>query len=262
MGELAAADALVYGPVRSRRLGISLGINILPAEGKTCNFDCPYCQYGWTSVSPDAASLWPTPEMIGLALSERLREAKTHDERIDRLTLAGRGEPTLHPQFSEIVTGLRAVRDRQAPGTRLAILSNSSTAEKPAIRAALLALDERYMKLDAGDPITLRYVNDSPISCSRIVEALRTLPDLVIQTMFVSDPAGRMDNCGDISVAPWLRAIARIAPREVYLSTLDRTPASSLIHPVPDARLLEIANRVRRLGLNARTFLSNSVCSL
>ena len=258
MGGLASPEALVYGPVRSRRLGQFLGINILPPNGKTCNFDCPYCQYGWTRVSPDDATRWPTPEMIVSALSERLHLATVHGERIDRLTLAGRGEPTLHPQFPEIVSGLRGVRDRQSPGTRLAILSNSSTAEKPAIRAALLDLDERYMKLDAGDPMTLRYVNDSPISCSRIVEALRTLPDLVIQTMFVSDPAGRMDNCGDIAVAPWIRAVARIAPREVYLSTLDRTPASSFVRPVPDARLLDIANRVRQTGVPARAFLSNS----
>ena len=172
--------------------------------------------------------------------------------------MAGRGEPTLHPQFPEIVNRLRAVRDRESPGTRLAILSNSSTADNPAIRDALLALDERYMKLDAGDPITLRHVNDSPISCTRIVEALRTLPDIVIQTMFVSDPAGRMDNCGDIAVIPWTRAVARIAPRKVHLITIDQTPASSLIGPVSDVRLLEIANRVRQRGVAARAFLSDA----
>lgn len=248
----------MYGPVRSRRLGLSLGVNILPPKGKTCNFDCAYCQYGWTSMSLHEATLWPAPEMIASALSGRLNEAKKRCERIDRLTLAGRGEPTLHPQFPEVVSGLRAVRDRDAPGTPLAILSNSSTTEMRAIRAALLELDERYMKLDAGDPITLRYVNDSPISCHRIVEALRTVPDLVIQTMFVSDPTGRMDNSGDIAVDPWVRAVVRIAPREVYVSTLDRTPASSLVHPVPDVRLSEIANRVRQVGVKARTFLSNS----
>jgi wyosine [tRNA(Phe)-imidazoG37] synthetase (radical SAM superfamily) len=258
MGGLASAEELVYGPVRSRRLGLSLGINILPANGKTCNFDCPYCQYGWTRVSPDGAKRWPTPEKIGSALSERLREAKLSRTRVERLTLAGRGEPTLHPQFPEIVNRLRAVRDRESPGTRLAILSNSSTADNPAIRAALLALDERYMELDAGDPITLRHVNDSPISCTRIVEALRTLPDIVIQTMFVSDPAGRMDNCGDIAVIPWTRAVARIAPRKVHLITIDQTPASSLIGPVSDVRLLEIANRVRQRGVAARAFLSDA----
>jgi wyosine [tRNA(Phe)-imidazoG37] synthetase (radical SAM superfamily) len=258
MGGLAPAAALVYGPVRSRRLGLSLGINILPPDGKTCNFDCPYCQYGWTRLSPDAATRWPSPEMIASTLSERLHEAKMHGERIDRLTLAGRGEPTLHPRFPEIVRLLRTVRDRQAPSTRLAILSNSSTAEQPAIREALLELDERYMKLDAGDPVTLRYVNDSPISYVRIVEALRTLPDLVIQTMFISDPEGRLDNCSDIAVRPWVRAVARIAPREVHLTTIDRTPASAFVRPVPDARLLEIANRVRQTGVSARTFLSDS----
>ena len=258
MGGLASVETLVHGPVRSRRLGQSLGINILPPNGKACNFDCPYCQYGWTRVSPDTATLWPTPEMIVSALSERLRMARMRGERIDRLTLAGRGEPTLHPQFPEIVSRLRAVRDHQSPGTRLAILSNSSTAEQPAIRAALLDLDERYMMLDAGDPMTLRYVNDSPTSCGRIVKALGALPDLVIQTMFVSDPLGRMDNCGDIAVAPWIRAIVRIAPREVYLSTLDRTLASSFVRPVPNARLLEIANRVRQTGVPARAFLSSS----
>lgn len=248
----------MYGPVRSRRHGRSLGINILPPNGKTCNFDCPYCQYGWTRVLPGAATLWPTPEMVVSALSERLHEAHVRGERIDRLTLAGTGEPTLHPLFPEIVTGLRAVRDRESPDTRLAILSNSTTAEKPLIHTALLDLDDRYMKLDAGDPTTMRYLNDSPISCSRIIAALCALPDIVIQTMFVSDPTGRMDNCADIAVAPWVRAVARIAPLEVHLYTLDRAPASAFVRPVPDVRLQEIANRVRQAGVSARAFLSDS----
>ena len=131
---LPPLERIVYGPVRSRRLGASLGINLLPAGMKICNMDCVYCQYGWTrgAVRYRGESVgWPSAQAVETALSARLAAAADRTEVIDRLTVAGHGEPTLHPEFEEIATRLCAVRDRIAPGMPLAILSNSTTAAAP-----------------------------------------------------------------------------------------------------------------------------------
>lgn len=255
---LALRCRIAYGPVHSRRLGLSLGINILPAHRKVCNFNCPYCQYGWTRSPQGARESWPAASAVGVVVSRRLRRARAQGEIFDRLTLAGHGEPTLHPQFADIVRRVRRARDRHAPGTRLAVLSNSSTVGIPSVRAALLELDDRYMKLDAGDPVTLRRMNASPVTFARIVEGLRTLPAIVIQAMFVCDPLGRIDNSGDAAVDAWLQALSRIRPAAVHIYTVDRAPACFLLRRVPDPRLLEVAERVQKIGIPAQAFLSDS----
>src|SRR5262245_48351350 len=153
---LPLLEGIVYGPVRSRRLGRSLGVNVLPRRMKVCNMDCAYCQYGWTrsrSAAPGRAR-WPAPKRVAAAVSARLHAAESSDELIDRLTVAGHGEPTLHPRFEEIAERLCGLRDRLAPTIRLAILSNSTTAALAAVRRGLALFDDRYMKLDAGDPLT------------------------------------------------------------------------------------------------------------
>src|SRR5688572_16219701 len=149
-------QGIVYGPVRSRRLGCSLGINLLPRGLKVCNMDCSYCQYGGTRDRPVRSSSagWPAADRVEAAVSARLRKADAGGELIDRLTVAGHGEPTLHPEFEEIAERLCRLRDRAAPGLRLAILSNSTTAGSIDVRRGLALFDDRYMKLDAGDPMT------------------------------------------------------------------------------------------------------------
>ena len=239
---------IVYGPVRSRRLGRSLGINVLPMGMKVCNMNCAYCQYGWTGgPRPPAARAkpWPTPARVSAAVTARLRRAARDGELLDRLTVAGHGEPTLHPDFEEIAERLVDVRDRLAPDLHLAILSNSTTAAWPGVRRALGLFDERYMKLDAGDPITYAHVNGPGTSIGTIVDALRGLPRVVVQAMFVSDGKGRVDNTTDGAVHEWLNAIDAIQPLRVQVYTIDRPPALDGLRPVPIRRLREIAERVR-----------------
>ncbi len=241
-------------PVRSRRLGVSLGVNLLPAGRKICNMDCAYCQYGWTRGAVRYRGQgrgWPTVALVEAAVEARLTIAAEANEVIDRLTLAGHGEPTLHPEFEDVVVRLRAVRDRIAPRIPIAIFSNSTTAAAPDIRRGLSALDERYMKLDAGDAITFADVNGGGRHLSDIIDGLRLLRPITIQAMFVRDSQRRVDNSGEMAVEHWLRALEMVQPACVHVYTIDRPPALATLSPVTPPRLREIAEHVRAIGIPA-----------
>lgn len=255
-GMLPPHKGIVYGPVHSRRLGVSLGINLLPADVKVCNLNCAYCQYGWTRTAREALwpSAWPSVLDVALAVRDRLVQARRRRERIDRLTLAGHGEPTLHPEFEGVVAALRATRDAEAPGLPIAVLSNSTTVDSVAVRRALARIDERHMKLDAGTDRLLRRINGLEIPCERLLDHLARLAPFVLQAMFVSDRTGRLDNATDEAVEAWLRAVVRVHPAAAHIYTIDRQPAYAGLNPVPHARLQWIAARVRRLNIPALTF--------
>ncbi len=245
----------VYGPVRSRRLGRSLGINLLPRGLKVCNMDCAYCQYGGTRDRSAGSTIagWPAADRVEAAVSARLRRADSCGELIDRLTVAGHGEPTLHPAFEEIAERLCRLRDRVAPALRLAILSNSTTAGSNSVRRGLALFDERYMKLDAGDPMTYVRINGRG-SFGAVVDALRDLPRIIVQAMFVRDDRGDVDNTTEHAVAAWIDAVDAIQPSSVHVYTIDRPPALSQLQRVPARRLREIAERVRAAGIPAHVF--------
>jgi wyosine [tRNA(Phe)-imidazoG37] synthetase (radical SAM superfamily) len=255
---MMALQPIVYGPVRSRRLGVSLGLNVLPADRKLCNFNCAYCQYGWTPADVLAgrtpAESFPPRRAITSALAAWLSRAGATGERIDRLTLAGHGEPTLHPDFAGIVSDLVELRDDLMPAARLAILSNSSRVDVPEVRRALGRLDERYMKLDAGDQAMLRRLNGTSIGLESLVEGLCALGRSTIQTLFVRDRSGRIDNSTDVHVAAWMATLARIGPESVHVYTIDRSPAFPFLDPVPAARLQQIGAAVRAAGMDVSVF--------
>lgn len=253
---LPLQEGLVYGPVRSRRLGLSLGINILPHRMKVCTFNCTYCQYGWTRDPgrPATEASWPSPTFIAKAVGLRLQRLLAQREPVDRLTLAGNGEPTLHPDFPAVVTALRETRDAVAPGLPLAILSNASTLDTPGVRDGLDALDERYMKLDAGEPALLRRINAATIPFDRLIAGLKRLPSLVVQSMFVRDRMGRIDNATDLAVASWIAALQAVRPAAVHVYTIDRAPAWPYLQAIPTPRLEEITRQARAAGLDAVAF--------
>jgi wyosine [tRNA(Phe)-imidazoG37] synthetase (radical SAM superfamily) len=255
---MALHEGVVYGPVRSRRLGRSLGINLTPAHLKLCSFNCSYCQYGWSDqsrrASTPALENWPAPAAVAKAVASALKTLAAAHDRIDRLTLAGHGEPTMHPRFKEVVTALRKVRDELAPGVPLTVLSNASTLHRDDVRAALADIDERYMKLDAGDTSTLRSVNGTTLPVAQIIEGLCRVPNIVVQSMFVKDRTGRIDNTGDLTIINWVGALERIKPKAVHIYTIDRAPAFPYLQQVPAARLREIAQRVRLAGLHCDVF--------
>jgi wyosine [tRNA(Phe)-imidazoG37] synthetase (radical SAM superfamily) len=239
---------IVYGPVRSRRLGRSLGVNLAPAGFKACNFNCSYCQYGWTKfpTMPD----WPRPGDVIDAVDQALAA----DPDVDHITVAGNGEPTLHPAFAPIAEGLFHVRARRAPAAKLALLSNGSTLNRLDVVYSLAKFDVRSMKLDAGDATTFRLMNASGLSLGRLIADLGSIGHLTLQSMFVQDAEGVIDNTTPRAIDAWLEAIDRVRPQSVDVCTIARAPARPSLRKVPVATLEAIARRVTGLGIPSRVF--------
>jgi wyosine [tRNA(Phe)-imidazoG37] synthetase (radical SAM superfamily) len=234
----------VYG-VQSRRFGRSLGVNLAPPSVKACNFNCAYCEYGRTGSSLPLD--WPAAMHVVRALELALVERP----KLDAIIIAGNGEPTLHPAFARIVDGLLEVRARRAPETKLVALSNGSTLNRLEVVRALTLLDERHMKLDAGDATTLLRVNACPISLGRLIADLRDLGDIVVQSRFVRDARRFVDNTTPSAVSAWVEALRTIQPRTVHICSLDRTPARRPLLKIDHAELEAIAARVMKIGIRA-----------
>jgi wyosine [tRNA(Phe)-imidazoG37] synthetase (radical SAM superfamily) len=239
-------SGLVYGPLSSRRLGRSLGVNLSPPGRKTCNFNCAYCQYGWTDFPVRGA--FPAPADVIDAVDRALAK----NPEIDSITVAGNGEPTLHPAFGPIVEGLFAVRARRAPAAKLSLLSNGSQLARLDVAYSLARFDNRCMKLDAGDMTTFRRVNAPGISLGRLLADLRAIGHFTLQSMFVRDEEGVVDNTTPRAVDAWIEAVDRVHPDSVDIYTLARRPARKTLRPAPVAVLEGIALRVALLGISAR----------
>ena len=246
-------QGLIYGPVNSRRLGRSLGINPLPRKLKLCTFNCVYCQYGWTHVHSDTLddpTLWPESSVILLAIENVLREITPPP---DYLTFSGNGEPTLHPHFPELVDELIRLRDLHAPQVKTAILSNSTTAPRIPIRKAIEKLDVRIMKLDCGnDRYFQRYNHPAEgISLEQIVSALQEIKGVTIQSLFAGGEAG---NFTDANIKDWLTQIRKINPIMVQVYTLDRGYPSDKIYPVSRENLGEIQHKLEKVNVTSQIY--------
>jgi len=255
MALLKLQSALVYGPVSSRRLGRSLGLNILPFGYKLCSFNCVYCQYGWTGTHTldgraHRADL-PTPEEVGAALREFLSRLAGAGAPPAYITFSGNGEPTLHPEFGRIVDVVLALRDELAPAAKVAILSNSTTVGDEAVRRALDKLDVRIMKLDCVDSDIFSSYNRPcrGVDVKAIVEGLKKLGGFTLQTLFTDM------NSGDESVARWLETVGYLKPQEVQVYTLDRSAPLAELKPVSKQRLQDIMRRVEtEAGVSATAY--------
>jgi len=243
----------IFGPVHSRRLGISLGINLMPADGKLCSFDCIYCECGFNG-QPVPKLPRPTREEVRTALEAKLREMAADGQRPDVLTFAGNGEPTLHPDFPAIIADTIALRDALCPQAKVSVLSNATVAGRPKVREALLRVDNNIQKLDtvSADFIGRVCRPATAYSVERTVEALCAFEGhVIIQTMFLRGifEGKSVENVGENYVGPWLEAVRRIAPQSVMIYTIDReTPAHELLKATP-AELDAIAERVRQMGI-------------
>jgi wyosine [tRNA(Phe)-imidazoG37] synthetase (radical SAM superfamily) len=239
---------IVYGPVQSRRLGRSLGVNLAPSGCKACNFNCSYCQYGWTRF-PHRRD-WPRPADVIAAVDQAL----TATPDVDHITVAGNGEPTLHPGFAPIAEGLFLVRARRAPQAKLALLSNGSTLNRLDVVYSLSKFDVRSMKLDAGDATTFRLMNASGLSLGRLIADLRSIGQLTLQSMFVQDAEGVIDNTTPRAIDAWLEVLDCLRPQSVDVYTIARATARPSLRKVPLSTLEAIAQRVTTLGIPTRVF--------
>lgn len=250
-------DEIVFGPVHSRRLGVSLGMNLLPVDGKVCSFDCIYCECGY-NVDHRAHKGLPTREEVYEALEKRLAAMHEKGERLDVITFAGNGEPTLHPQFAAIIDDTMALRNIYYPDAKVSVLSNATRIDRPDVFDALNKVDNNILKLDSCFDETVRLI-DVPASASFSVEKLieelcRFKGNLIVQTLFLQgEHNGKIiDNTTEKELLPWLEALRRIAPQEVMIYTIDReTPEKALRKAAPE-KLDEIARRVEAMGIKAQ----------
>jgi wyosine [tRNA(Phe)-imidazoG37] synthetase (radical SAM superfamily) len=251
-------DKIIFGPVKSRRLGVSLGVNLLPEKKKVCNFNCIYCECGWSqSVDKDGGYL-PSRSEVYDALASRLQEMKVKNQKPDVITFAGNGEPTLHPDFSGIIDDTIKLRNNFFPEARIAVLSNSTTITNNAVREALLKVDMNILKLDSAYDLTVSIHNQPRVSLSvgELIENLRNFNGrLIIQTLFLrgSFNGKIIDNTTPDEINAWLNALAKIKPEEVMIYTISRdTPEGGMLIKVPAEELREIADRVEKLGIRTR----------
>lgn len=244
-------DTIIFGPIKSRRLGISLGINLLPQHGKICSFDCIYCECGLNKDGRDDTQL-PTRMQVKQALEQKLMAYKqAGGEPIDTFTFAGNGEPTLHPEFSAIVLDVQKLRNSYYPDAKLSVLTNAWQLDKQAVVDGLRLVDNAILKLDSAIPQTLISMNRpvSPtFSMDKLIEQMASFQGrCIVQTMFLRG-AG-VDNTTPEEIAAWLGALKRIQPSLVQLYSINRkVPIEGLEH-VDEDELQAIATQVKKLGI-------------
>jgi len=250
---------VIFGPVRSRRLGLSLGINLLPSHKKFCSFNCIYCECGWTPDIPGYKPEFPSREIVRQYLEERLKELSEEEYLPHVITFAGNGEPTLYPQFPGIVDDTIILRDRYAPEARVAILSNASMIHHKAIFDALLRIDDNIQKLDAGSEKTFFRINNPvfPVNYSELTENLKKFNGhVIIQSLFLKGIYNDqpVDNTKEEEVAHWLEKIATIRPEMVMIYPIARATPVHSIKKIPIFELEKIAERVRQLGIDIKVY--------
>ena len=238
----------IFGPVRSRRLGLSLGINLMPADGKVCTFNCIYCECGLNEERRPTLPR-PTRKEVAEALEATLQRMTADGQRPDVLTFAGNGEPTCHPHFADIIDDTIRLRDQYCPQAKVSVLSNATQLHRRDVVEALMRVDNNIQKLDTVDMDFIRRV-DQPTSprydVQQVIEQLRQFSGhVIIQTMFLGLKS--QDNTSDHYVLPWLEAVKRIQPQQVMIYTIDReTPVAGLAKATP-----EELNRIRDLVIAA-----------
>lgn len=242
----------IFGPVHSRRLGISLGINLLPADGKVCTFDCLYCECGFNRDHRPHKPL-PTRNEVTQALETQLLKMQTEGTAPDVLTFAGNGEPTAHPDFAGIIDDTIALRDKYFPRAKVSVLSNATMTVRPEVHAALMKVDNNILKLDTTSQEYILRV-DRPTGrydVEEIIDALRSFGGhVIIQSLFMKGTSSgqSVDNTGDTYVLPWLAALKRIAPQSVMVYTIDRETPDPGLRKASHEELDRIAALVRAEG--------------
>lgn len=247
---------IVFGPIKSRRLGVSLGINLLPTDGKVCTFDCIYCECGYNEQG--IGSTLPKRETVRKELNKKLREMLEADEAPDVITFAGNGEPTLHPEFAGVIDDTIELRDLYFPNAKISVLSNSTTVRKPKVFEALKKIDNNILKLDSAIEQTVKFIDrptQQTFTIAGLIEDLKKFEgNLIIQTMFLRGTHQGMpiDNTTEEEVSAWVNAVKEINPKQVMVYSLDRDTPEKTLHKVTVKELNHIADRLRAEGYSVQ----------
>lgn len=245
---------IVFGPIHSRRLGASLGINLLPYDGKLCSFDCIYCECGFNKDFRTKTRL-PDRENVRAALEDKLLSLREEGNAPDVITFAGNGEPTMHPAFEGIIDDTIVLRDRYFPNAKISVLSNGMHLNKRGVFEALRKVENPILKLDSAFDETVRLI-DRPNSpgysvAKQVALYQRFKGDFILQTLFVRGrfEGKEVDNTTDKEISAWLALVGALNPREVMIYTIDRETPAKELEKVPAADLMKIAGRVGALGI-------------
>lgn len=247
-------ESVIFGPIKSRRLGISLGVNLLPATAKVCSFNCIYCECGFNFT--DSKAHLPSLKELETQLEQTLERMVADNKKLDSITFAGNGEPTMHPQFAAIIDATIRLRNRYYPQTKISVLSNATMLHRPAVVAALNKVDNNILKLDSVINATVKLINqpvNPKFDITKIIEQQRQFNgNLIVQSLFLKGTyrGQTIDNTTEKEVSAWLNAIDYIRPKLVEIYSLDRIPPISTLQKVDSAVLQQIADRVEKLGIS------------
>ncbi len=250
-------DKIIFGPVKSRRLGVSLGINLLPTDVKVCSFDCIYCECGFTPKEYKEKITLPSRVEVQEKLEVKLQEMIAEKQLPDVITFAGNGEPTLHPEFAGIIDDTIELRDRLTPGARIAVLANATMNHKKSVFDALLKIKDNIQKLDSAFEKTVKLL-DGPrgnFNLDKTVEQLIAFNGhLKIQTMFVrgSFKGQEVNNTTEEEISAWIELIKKINPLQVMIYTIARDTPVDTLEKVPVEELNSIADRLRDIGFEVQ----------
>ncbi len=239
----------IFGPIHSRRLGSSLGVNLSPVDGKVCSFDCLYCEAGYNAQGPGRSGL-PKREEVARLLEDKLKKMKDEGAPLDVITFSGNGEPTMHPDFGGIIDDTIALRDKYFPDVKISVLSNSTRLYRPDVVSALKRIDNNILKLDSANIETVRLLDrpvDSRYELADIVDSLAAFEgQAIVQTMITrgSHDGIAVDNSTDREIDPLIEAYRKIAPREVMIYTIDRKTPEQSLQRVSREELEAIARRI------------------
>ena len=244
-------NSIVYGPIRSRRLGISLGVNLMPTTAKLCSFDCVYCECGWNQsvMNPQL----PTREQVYKALSTQLSSLKIQP---DVITFSGNGEPTMHPDFLRIIQDTCALRDQYCPSAKVSVLSNSTQLGRKDVVEALRLCDNRILKLDSAIDSTMRLI-DQPINhqltVAQVIEWLSVFNgDFILQTCFLrgENQGLVIDNTTPHELEAWYQAVDILHPKQVMIYVIDRATPLQTLEKIPAEQMQSIAQPLRDKGID------------
>ena len=249
----------VFGPVMSRRLGVSLGINLLPVDYKYCTFNCIYCECGWTNKRPHDSEGLPGREQVRTLLEEKLIALKKEDRAPDAITFAGNGEPTIHPEFAAIIDDTLALRDEYFPDARLTVLSNASMLDRDHVFNALLKVENNIQKLDAGTEQMFKLINQpaGSLTLEQVVDHLcQFAGKLIVQTLFLRGEYNdqRIDNTSEEELSAWLENLKKINPQYVMIYPVDRATPAQDIERISFSELEQIAEKVNAIGIKTKVF--------